>query len=527
MLKNSNFLHYKTELLLLLLFLFTPKLVFAGPADFNIDGVFEAALDLPRILFLLKREPNSQPLKYEGNFELNWAFLDTGASGILLSRETVDYLEIAIEPNAQYADTGIGGIEFFDVSELLYVGTIAYNHTEPEDPNNYLLTGPWRLQIKQVYAGGWPDEPLDILGMPTMTGKTVVLDTRGPSNLGYFTADIKEPNDATIPEVDFIVPLRFEKYITPTDPNNIPPLPVLAYNPVIDNIVIEYNNNHTSGTYLFDTGATVSLMSISQAAALGLTEPNGNPIIIPDFYIPIGGVGGQTELPGYQIDNLIIPTLNGYNLIFNNARICVHDIGIIDEYTGEFIILDGIFGSNFLCASMNLDTWEISDTAFNTIVIDTQNGLLGFDVNDIYPLPTCGDTNHPQPTTDLTGDCKVNYRDLFVLAKKWLSEDCNSTNDYCNNSDITKNEKVDLADYAILAQQWFNSAFIPTCGDADHPWPQRDLNRDCSVNSQDLQIFVEEWLNDCDWLNWNCRGADLNSDKTVNFNDYADFVDGW
>ena len=148
-------MHYKTELLLLLLFLFTPRLVFAGPADFNIDGVFEAALDLPRIFFLLKREPNSQPLEYEGNFELNWAFLDTGASGILLSRETLDFLEIAIDPNAQYADTGIGGIELFDVSELLYVGTIAYDHAEPEDPNNYLFTGPWRLQIKQVYAGEW------------------------------------------------------------------------------------------------------------------------------------------------------------------------------------------------------------------------------------------------------------------------------------------------------------------------------------------------------------------------------------
>ncbi|MBC8481646.1 MAG: hypothetical protein H8D47_03170, partial [Planctomycetes bacterium] len=435
---NSNFLHHKTELLLFLLFLFTPKSALAGPADFNIDGVFEAALDLPRIKFLLKREPNGLPLEYEGNFELNWAFLDTGASGILLSRETADYLEIDIEPDAEYSDIGIGGIEFFDVSEPLYVCTIGYNHPEPYEPNNYLLIDSWRLQVKQHYASEWPDEPLDLLGMPVMAGKTVVLDSRGPSTLEYFTADIKEPNDPTIPEVDFNVALRFEKYITPTDPNNIPPLPVLAYNPVIDNIVAEYNNKRTSGTFLLDSGGTISLMSTSHAAALGLTEPNGSPIIEPDFYIPIGGVGGQANLPGYQLDNLIIPTLNGYNLIFNNARICVHDIGIIDEDTGEFIILDGIFGSNFLCASMSMDTWDISDTAFDTIVIDMQNGLLGFDVNDIYTLPTCGDAYHPQPTADLTGDCKVNYRDLAVLANNWLSENCSSANDYCDNADITK-----------------------------------------------------------------------------------------
>ena len=129
-------------------------------------------------------------------------------------------------------------------------------------------------------------------------------------------------------------------------------------------------------------------------------------LITPDFSVLIGGIGGSTEIPGFQIDNLIIPTLNGYNLIFNNARIGVYDIGVTDVQTGELILLDGIFGSNFFSASAKIvGGWpvDLAETPFETIVIDMQKGLLGFDVNDIYPLPSCGDANHPQPTADVSG----------------------------------------------------------------------------------------------------------------------------
>jgi hypothetical protein len=83
-----------------------------------------------------------------------------------------------------------------------------------------------------------------------------------------------------------------------------------------------------------------------------------------------------------------------------------------------------------------------------------------------------------------------------------------------------------------------NSPFSPACGDAEHPWPQGDLNRDCSVDFRDLSPppagFAEpsvaglarEWLNECNRLNWNCSGADLNSDKIINFADYSKFIDG-
>lgn len=33
--------------------------------------------------------------------------------------------------------------------------------------------------------------------------------------------------------------------------------------------------------------------------------------------------------------------------------------------------------------------------------------------------PACGDENHPRPRADLNGDCKVNMKDLAILADEW------------------------------------------------------------------------------------------------------------
>ncbi|MHC4456371.1 MAG: pepsin/retropepsin-like aspartic protease family protein [Planctomycetota bacterium] len=514
----------KTVLLLLLLILITPNQIFADAGDLNFDGVFEAALDIPRIWFLLKRDPNGEPLKYEGVFYPNYAYLDTGASGILLSYVTSNYLEISIHSTAKYADVGITGIEFFDVSEPLYIATAPFEAPDPCNPDSYHhLSGPWRFQVSEYDTDA---NALDILGVPVMAGKTVILNADKLNNLELFSADIKESNDPAIPAVDFNVPLRFEKFITPDDPNNIPPLPVLAYNPLIDNITAEYDGNSVTGSWLVDTGASISLISGPQAAVLGLTEPNASPIIPTDFVVTITGVGeaNDVDIPGFQIDNLIIPTLDGYNLVFSNARIGVYNISVVDYVNDEVIILDGVYGSNFLTTSVMLESnfpIDIALSPFHKVIIDMKNGLLGFDVNDIYPLPTCGDANHPRPSADITGDCKVNLRDLYFVSENWLRDNCNSGNAYCDGADISQNGEVDLTDFGLLAAQWRNSSFRSICGDSDNPWPSADFNRDCSVDLSDLKILTDEWLNDCDWLNWSCRQADINTDSTVDFSDFA------
>jgi predicted aspartyl protease len=354
--------------------------------DLVLEGVYEAALDLPRILFLLKRVPDGAVLKYQGRFEQNWAFVDTGASGVLLSRETANQLALELEPKARFVDVGVGGEEYFDVSEPLYIGLADYEESGSYDPNVYKLVGPLRLQVKKGTAGLLVGA-VDVVGMPALAGRILVLDSGATNNVGYFAASINERGDPAIPKSDIVIAFRYENFLHPSNPKNVPPLPAMFYNPVIDNIVISYMGRSSKGNWLFDTGATISLISTEQAKRLGLINEDGEAKREPDFSVPMGGVGAMIEVPGFEIDYLRVPTVSGNNLVFKKARLGVHDIRFFDEKRGEFVVLDGIFGSNFLCASAKMEgvfPVDISKTAFEKIVIDMHRGLLGFDVRDGY-----------------------------------------------------------------------------------------------------------------------------------------------
>ena len=356
--------------------------------DFVLDGVYEAAIDLPRIYFLLTRRPTDPPLRHKGHFELNYAFLDTGASGIVVSRETVDTMGLRVHSKAKYVDVGIGGEEYFDVTEPLYIGLTGYESKNPYNPRLYSVIGPGRFQVKKSRALLLA-EPLDVVGMPVMAGQVVVLNSAATNSLEYFAADIRPPSDPRIPKVDFNIALRFEKFFHLRNPKNIPPLPSTALNPVIDKITIHNNGKSSRGNWLLDTGATISLISTAQAARLGLTDRDGKPLVRPDFSLPLGGIGKMINVPGFEVDALVLGTVSGFDLVFRNARIGVHDIRYFDEDKGKFAVLDGVFASNFLCASARMEGLfpvDISKTVFDKIVIDMRKGLLGFVVSDNYTL---------------------------------------------------------------------------------------------------------------------------------------------
>ena len=491
-------------------------------ADFLLEGTYEAAWILPQIYFLMKREPNGAPLEYEGFFEINYGYLDTGASGILLSYETASQMGVMIEVGAEFVDTGVGGNEYFYVAEHLYLGLTSMDVTDPYDTDIYDITGPWRFQITQTTANPLIG-PIDLVGMPAMAGKVVVLDSAATNNFDFFYADIYEPNDSNIPDIDFEVPLRFEKYVFTDSPENVPPFPVMAYNPVIDGIVAEHNSVSCEGTWLFDTGGQLSLISVAQAVKFGLTDEIGQAIITPDFSALVGGVGGLIEVPGFIIDKLKIPTLGGFDLVYKDAYVIVHDIGVFDYDLNDTVILDGVFGSNFLSASMRvIDGWpaDIAGTVFDNIVIDMRTAMLGFDVNDAYPTPKC-DPAISKPLSDITDDYVVDLNDLYLFGQHWLDVNCTPANDYCGRADINKSGKVDFRDYVSISVAWSKMACIPRCGDSNNPRPIGDLDRNCTVDAMDWQIFAEEWLNDCDWLNYNCRGADHNRDGKINFIDFS------
>ena len=439
----------------------TQENMLADVNDFQIDGTLPFG-DPPYVWALFRRSPGGDPLPDPEESMLQMYF-DTGASGISLSRETREGLGISAEPNANFVDVGVGGEEEFDVSENLYIALADYHPLDevgPTENDFHEDLGPWRMMLIKDYA----DSPIDIVGIPGMAGKSLVLKVEVLDFLGilipYYVTKIMESNDPCIPETDIEVKVQFTDFLYLSHPNNRGPLPVSSYNPVIEKIQIDYEGNNSTGDWILDTGAQLSMMSTAQAETLGLVDSNGDPIVAPEFYQAIGGVGGDINVPIFLIDTLSIPTLNGFELIYENPYVGVLDVGTIDEDTGELVILDGILGDNFLGYSYDMSL-NIAMGPYDNIVFDTQRAILGFDVNDTYQVPAdipnqCGDTEHPWLEVDINRDCRIDMNDIKVLSSEWIANNCSWLNWNCTGCDLNRDTMVNLIDMALLARNWLN-----------------------------------------------------------------------
>jgi glucuronoarabinoxylan endo-1,4-beta-xylanase len=66
-------------------------------------------------------------------------------------------------------------------------------------------------------------------------------------------------------------------------------------------------------------------------------------------------------------------------------------------------------------------------------------------------------------TSDISGDCYVNYKDLKIIADHWLNTDCTAP-DNCGGADFAPTDGVvDLFDFSDFAMQWL------WCNDPDDP----------------------------------------------------------
>jgi hypothetical protein len=274
-------------------------------------------------------------------------------------------------------DVGVGGAERFSVSEPLYLGLADYQSPQSRSPRAYRNVGRGRLQIK--HTAGLLGQAIDVVGMPALSKRVVVLNTAATNDLGFCAAALKEPGDPSIPVPHLAIKLRLVNFANRDHPDNVPPLPTLAPNPVIDGLVLQHHGHRSKGNWLLDTGGTISLISTRQARQLGI--PAGQK---PAFTLPIGGVGSMTTIAGYQIDRLTVPTLNDRYLIFTNVRLGVHDITYRDEETQTERTLDGVFGSNFLCASAKMEGLlpsDISKTPIDKAIIDIPHRTLALRLN--------------------------------------------------------------------------------------------------------------------------------------------------
>ncbi len=438
----------------------------------DITGVQAAALDQPQINVLLRTSPTSSPLEadfgIDGSTICIQAYFDTGASGILLSRDTAEAMKTSAGLDGvvrstsggtpvTFYDVGVSGLQPFDVSEPLYVGLESFGTgLDTENPTNYNQTfGPVRVQINRDYALS-PTLAVDVVGTPAMAGKVVVIDPRPVENIFDFLQDPSwetlnldiqshtfvydpgtafNPASATspgIPTTNRHVKLSygdFEQFtqMTPSTAEG-PTLhanPFIGANPVAQlsgtipassppGVTISLGDLSTTGSFLLDTGAAASMISSKLAASLHVrdapgTEGTANPVLEtfdPDhpllpgtalsdqFSLTVTGIGGDTKVAGFFLDSLVVPTMEAgsssaddpNNLRYLSAPVLVSDISMQDPTTLQTLTLDGVFGMNFLSASVEVFEGDLASFgatapgAFNWIVFDEPNGVLGLDL---------------------------------------------------------------------------------------------------------------------------------------------------
>ena len=400
----------------------------------DIDGVQPAAMDQPRINLMLRRpsSPRFLTANASGTLTSNIeAFLDTGASGVTLSLHTADLLGIQNEKaktdapppageEARFDDVGVGGATPFAISEPLLMA-VAPSGIDPDngsgavDPNLYPQKyGPLRTEVGPLtqssdLLASLAIADLDVVGMPAMMNKVVVMDMTSVNKLsdkmGTALYDRRSSELKQLPPSKLHVRLSyasFEKYTATTPADALPP--TLAPSPFIGPgpfgagssppLTLTHHGKTVTGTWLLDTGAVASMISKKAAQQLGVTyaadaSNSDHPRLIGvpidgQFTLHIAGIGGGKTAAGFYLDQLSLVTTEHEPLRYLHAPVLVADITIEDQKTHQQVTLDGVFGMNFLTASAKLDMssllgdfGNITKGAFRRVVLDQPAGLMG------------------------------------------------------------------------------------------------------------------------------------------------------
>ena len=400
----------------------------------DIEGVQVASMDQPRVSVMLHRAGQAEPLFSKGDAALAEllgldksagdkvtsfsAFLDTGASGISISTQTADSLGIkrlsAGGKQIIFHDIGVGGTDQFNVSEPLSVSVGPYQALGlAGDAATFKgIGGPWNTQVGPLGGGGMLGMlmgGIDIVGMPAMAGKIVVIDAR-PVNTFSDTLRVQliDPRSekVSLPVTHRSVAMSYADFtaFTIIDPAGAT-RPISTANPFIGcapslpagttperDITLTHNGKSSRAGWLLDTGAAASMISRRQALALGVRyklAPDGSELTelegVPkarQFTLTIGGVGGQKTAAGFYVDEMRVPTAEGDDLIYKPAPVLVVDITVVNPTTKQTITLDGVFGMNFLVASAEVtgglipDLGKMVEGPYDWIVIDHTKGVL-------------------------------------------------------------------------------------------------------------------------------------------------------
>ncbi len=443
-----------------------------------------------------------------------------------------------------------------------FIHTVPDIHTSIKGLGEGIDAGDLIDPIDQIIASYFD---FNVYGMPLLENKTLVMDARGLNQFMY-AEDVEsltlEPaiatmlydNSAPAPawdpsntgnpgrpdaeQADFIFDLEFADFggftqtFDPTDPNAVPNGPSLSHNPMVGGnlpasvnetiddrddvpgVSLSFDGQTTEGSFLFDTGGSISVMSSAKAGDIGIVFDEGQGrfedsqgVPLSDdraFSIQVSGVGGTTDLNGYILDRLDLP---GYRMVNGeevpelftvfDVPIVIADIGITDPDTNEEFILDGVFGMNLLFGTTFIDgaidptlvDLALIPGAFNYVTYDeTDNRVMLFDGRGDFDFSGVRDANDidalglaiGEPFTldtavyDLDFDGDIDADDLNQLITEYFRT-------VPGDSDLDGD--VDLVDLDALGQNWDSMA----------GWAGGDFNLDGNVDLVDLDLLGQNW----------------------------------
>ncbi len=410
----------------------------AWSQEVRLPNICIAAWDQPELWGILKDGGDILP---PGTYDAaTQFFVDTGSSGIVISKIIVDDFEIGPQDFiGYYIEIGIGGDEVGDVTRPFTVKLLNGSTTIVPDPleewhfDDYGQFNLWARRVFDIFEI-W--DPINIVGMPVIGQRVMVID---PTPLGELEPDriqtfLLPAGDPGIPtaQLNAHVPITLVNFM-PDQPLPGQTFPSSADNPVIPNVVLKHGLLESTGTWLLDTGAAAAFISIAQANAAGVTDKTTLEEMIPeaDFTIDVIGIGGDVSLPGFLVDEVRLPTTDGFDVVFQQV-----ELGVIDVAG-----LDGVFGVNFLLPSMSYFREVEGPGYFERIVIDTAGGVMGLDIfDDAFFIVTAGDL-------DGDGDVDLDDAALFVAAMNGPGQPPGDA-----AADLDEDGDCDLADLAVFTK---------------------------------------------------------------------------
>ncbi len=385
----------------------------AGRPYFDLGPSDGVAWDQPRVTV----ELSDAAQNVIGPLTFNSWLLDTGANTILGFQTAVGDMTgpPVYQTEGRFEELGVGGSSLYDISK-----SYRFDFAGESGVRNTLLDA--RIitdATRDVSFLG----PYGIVGMPAMTERVTTLDfTPWTTFTGldfYMKTDFGDDlPEYSGPRYTLAVDNRQEYF---PEPHVLPlgsPPPAWADIPFFAADLM-HNGQSSSGNFLFDTGAQVSILNRRMAFELGLDTNNDGKLDSQDASYArdetISGISGSTSVPVFLIDEVHVPTEEGPDLVWTDLQWLVLDIdpGIdavfgFDNMTSGWIEAVAVDGKSGYILKSHLDFRGYETTG---------KGKIYFDINpEIHAVV---DPNGPGAVIDesggLTSISEIGVGDSYTL----------------------------------------------------------------------------------------------------------------